>query len=258
MSTTVKNQKSTALRRPEIPRPAAMRLAADEYRRYADAVAALDATAWTRPTACTLWDVRQMTAHVVGRAEMAAGIRERARQRKIAGRDAAAKGIAFIDALTDVQVRERADHDPARLTTDVRAVGPRAARGRRMTPSFIRRRDMGVAQVVQGVEESWALGFLLDVILTRDTWMHRSDVAEATGTTMTLTPEHDGAIVADVVAEWAGRHGRPYRLNLTGPAGGEWGAGSGGEEIEMDAVQFCRVLSGRGSGSGLLSTEVPF
>ena len=117
---------------------------------------------------------------------------------------------------------------------------------------------MGVAQVVQGVEESWALGFLLDVILTRDTWMHRSDVAEATGTTMTLTPEHDGAIVADVVAEWAGRHGRPYRLTLTGPAGGEWGAGSGGEEIEMDAVQFCRVLSGRGSGSGLLSTEVPF
>ncbi|HVK29331.1 MAG TPA: maleylpyruvate isomerase family mycothiol-dependent enzyme [Nocardioides sp.] len=256
MSTTMKDQ--DALRRSALERGTAMTLAADEYSRFADAVASLAAEAWTRPTACTLWDVRELTSHVVGMAEMAAGIREGARQRRIAGRDAAAKGIAFIDALTDVQVRERADHDPARLTEDMRRVGPRAARGRRMTPSFLRRRDMGVAQTVQGVDEGWTLGYLVDVILTRDTWMHRSDVAEATGTEMVLTPDHDGAIVADVVAEWAQRHGRPYRLTLTGPAGGEWGVGRGGEEIELDAVQFCRVLSGRGKGSGLLATEVPF
>jgi hypothetical protein len=73
-----------------------------------------------------------------------------------------------------------------------------------------------------------------------------------------LTPEHDGVLVADVVAEWAQRHGRPYRLRLTGPAGGEWSSGSGGEEIELDAVEFCRVLSGRGSGAGLLGQPVPF
>lgn len=258
MSTTMKDQNRRTLRGPALERGTAMTLAADEYTRFADAVAALDPDAWARPTACALWDVRQVTAHVVGMAEMAAGIREGARQRKIAGRDAAAKGIAFIDALTDVQVRERADHTPAQLTDDMRKVGPRAARGRRMTPSFLRRRDMGVPQSVQGVDESWTLGYLLDVILTRDTWMHRSDVAEATGTAMALTPEHDGTIVADVVAEWAGRHLQPYRLVLTGPAGGEWGAGTGGETIEMDAVQFCRVLSGRGEGSGLLSVEVPF
>lgn len=258
MSTTMKDQDRRTLRRSALERATAMSLAADEYRKYADAVAGLESTAWTLPTACTAWDVRQLTAHVVGMAEFAAGFREGARQRKIAGRDAAAKGIAFIDALTDVQVRERADHDAARLTADIRKVGPRAARGRRMMPGLVRRMDMGTPQVVQGVEESWALGYLVDVILTRDTWMHRSDVAEATGTTMALTPEHDGTIVADVVQEWAGRHGRPYRLTLTGPAGGEWGVGTGGEAIEMDAVQFCRVLSGRGSGAGLLATEVPF
>lgn len=256
MSTTMKMSRD--LRRPTLDRRTAMTLAADEYDRFAGAVAGLDAAAWTRPTACTLWDVRQLTAHVVGMAEMAAGIREGARQRRIAGKDAAAKGIAFIDALTDVQVRERAQHTPDRLTDDMRKAGPRAARGRRMTPSFVRRRDMGMPQTIQGVDESWALGYLVDVILTRDTWMHRSDVAEATGTEMVLTAEHDGAIVADVVAEWAERHGQPYRLVLTGPAGGEWGAGTGGEAIEMDAVQFCRVLSGRGAGAGLLATEVPF
>lgn len=259
MSTTMKDPSNRrTLRRPALDRRTAMTLAADEYRRYADAVAALDPDAWTRPTACTLWDVRQMTAHVVGMAAMAAGIREGARQRRIAGRDAAAQGIAFLDALTDVQVRERAHHSPARLTEDMRRVGPRAARGRRMVPSFLRRRDMGMPQEVQGVEESWALGYLVDVILTRDTWMHRSDLAEATGTAMALTPGHDGVIVADVVAEWAQRHRRPYRLTLTGPAGGSWSAGEDGEELELDAVQFCRLLSGRGTGSGLLATAVPF
>ncbi|TNM38713.1 maleylpyruvate isomerase family mycothiol-dependent enzyme [Nocardioides albidus] len=235
-----------------------MVLAAEEYRRFADAVGGLAPEAWTRPTACPAWDVRQMTAHVVGMAEMMAGIREGRRQQRIAGTEAAAQGIAFIDALTALQVRERSGHSPERLVADARRAGRRAARARRMAPSFLRRRDIGMPQVVQGVEESWALGYMVDVILTRDTWMHRSDIALATDTEMRLTAEHDGRIIADVVAEWAQRHGAPYRLTLTGPVGGTWSHGTGGEEIELDAVQFCRVLSGRGSGSGLLATEVPF
>jgi hypothetical protein len=61
-----------------------------------------------------------------------------------------------------------------------------------------------------------------------------------------------------VVAEWAQRHAAPYRLTLSGPAGGAWARGDGGQEIEMDAVDFCRVLSGRGTGDGLLDVHVPF
>jgi hypothetical protein len=75
---------------------------------------------------------------------------------------------------------------------------------------------------------------------------------------MALSPEHDGTIVADVVAEWALRHGQPYSLTLTGPAGGRWSSGNAGETISLDAVEFCRILSGRGSGEGLMSTFVPF
>jgi hypothetical protein len=109
-----------------------------------------------------------------------------------------------------------------------------------------------------GSVETWKLAYLVDTILTRDTWMHRADLASATGVPMTLTAEHDGAIVADAVAEWARRHGKPYTLHLTGPAGGEFSAGDGGEEITIDAVEFCRFLSGRGEGTGLLTQEVPF
>ena len=109
----------------------------------------------------------------------------------------------------------------------------------------------------------WSIGYATDVILTRDAWMHHLDLARATGRDPVLTTDHDGIIVADIVAEWGRRHGRPYRLELTGPAGGRWSSGTGGQEIVMDAADFCRVLSGRpapdgGQPSGLLTTQVPF
>jgi hypothetical protein len=98
------------------------------------------------------------------------------------------------------------------------------------------------------------LGFLSDVIMTRDPWMHRADLAQATGAPMALTADHDGVLVDDVVREWAARHGRPFTLRLTGPAGGSWG--SDGPALELDAVEFCRAISGRGTVP--FDTEVPF
>lgn len=72
-----------------------------------------------------------------------------------------------------------------------------------------------------------------------------------------LTADHDGRLVADVVAEWAQRHGRPFELCLTAPAGGQFTRGADGPDLTYDAVQFCRLLSGR-DGSPVFDTEVPF
>ena len=113
-------------------------------------------------------------------------------------------------------------------------------------------------QEVGGREEDWTLGYLIDIILTRDPWMHRVDIVRATGARHMLSAEHDSLLVADVVAEWAGRHGQPFALRLTGPAGGTWERGDSGPRIEMDAVEFCRQVSGRGTAAGLTSTQVPF
>jgi hypothetical protein len=84
------------------------------------------------------------------------------------------------------------------------------------------------------------------------------DIAQATGRAPMLTADHDGVLVADVVNEWAGRHGQPCTLTLTGPAGGTWTFGTGGPALQYDAVDFCRIVSGRGTGDGLLATAVPF
>jgi hypothetical protein len=73
-----------------------------------------------------------------------------------------------------------------------------------------------------------------------------------------LTPEHDGLIVDDLVEEWAERHGQAYRLTLDGPAGGVWQQGPDGADLGLDAVEFARLLSGRGHGEGLLAVPVPF
>jgi hypothetical protein len=107
-------------------------------------------------------------------------------------------------------------------------------------------------------EAEWTRGYLIDVVFTRDLWMHRVDLCRATGQPMVLTPEHDGRIIADVVADWARRHGQRFVLRLEGPAGGSFSAGRNGREIRLDAVEFCRALSGRGSADGLLTTLVPF
>jgi uncharacterized protein (TIGR03083 family) len=233
-----------------LPRDTAMRLAATEYQRFADMLRALSPDDWARPTECPGWDVRAMASHALGMVEMAASIREKNRQFKLAR----SRGGVFIDALTALQVDERAGMTPAQITDRFAARGPKAARARRRAPGVIRRRRLTVG----GPDEAWTTGYLIDVILTRDPWMHRADIARATGAHHVLTAEHDGVIVADVAAEWAARHGQPYTLHLTGPAGGSWASGEGGPLIETDAVDFCRVLSGRGQAGGLLAIQVPF
>jgi hypothetical protein len=88
--------------------------------------------------------------------------------------------------------------------------------------------------------------------------MHRSDIATAIGRQSALTAGRDGTLVADAAAEWAQRHRQPCTLTLTGPAGGHWAWATGGPSYELDAVEFCRIVAGRGSGDGLLATRVPF
>ncbi|MGZ7013103.1 MAG: maleylpyruvate isomerase family mycothiol-dependent enzyme [Acidimicrobiales bacterium] len=209
---------------------------------------------WSKPTDCPAWDVRALAAHVLGGMEGFASLGQFVHQMR-AGAKAAGDG-PFIDGMTAVQVRERATLSDAELIERVAAVGPRVARARGRVPGLFRL--MPLKQEVGGVEETWRLGYLLDVILTRDTWMHRVDIARATGRPLVLSSGHDGRIVADVVAEWARRHGRPFTLHLEGPAGGTFTSGSGGETITIDAVEYCRILSGRATGAGLLTTEVPF
>jgi len=237
-----------------VPRPPAthddwMSAAKLEYLRLARLLESLTDREWQLPTDCDEWDVRQVVAHLVGAAESTASLREMWRQLR--------RGRAIrpgVDGMNDVQVRERADLSPTRLIADLACAGGRGIRARKRIPAFVRalRIPFGPPLGVRSV------GYLMDRIYTRDAWMHRIDIAFATGRPLDITADHDGRLVADVVDEWANVHGRPYDLTLTGPAGGRWSSGAGGASLTLDAVDFCRVLSGRAEGDGLLAQQVPF
>ncbi len=239
-------------RKPALERATAMRLAATEYGRFHAMLAQLTPAEWTLATDCPDWDVQAMACHALGMADMVSSPWETRRQM----REAAKRGGTFVDALTALQVEERGELDPVHIVAQFERAGRRAAKGRRRTPALIRRRRMPPAQT-DGVEP-WTLGYLVDVILTRDPWMHRMDICAVTDREPELTADHDGVLVDDVVREWAARHGEPCTLTLTGPAGGRWTFGSGGPQLEYDAVEFCRLVGGRGEPVGLLKTAVPF
>ncbi len=231
-------------------------LAKAEYRRVADQLRSLAPDDWAKSTECPLWDVRAMAGHTTGMLSTFTGYRTLMRSMSTATKSAKTAGCPMIDALTAKQVADHAALSTSDLIAKVDEQGPRSARWRATRPALFRRIPM--KEEVGGVQETWRMGYLLDVILTRDPWMHRVDIARTTGREIELTPEHDGRIIADVVAEWARRHGKPFILTLTGPVGTEYVSGENGEHVTVDAVEFCRTLSGRATGAGLLSQEVPF
>jgi uncharacterized protein (TIGR03083 family) len=240
---------------PVLEHDEAMAVAATEYDRLLEVVDGLRPEDWGRQTDCPGWDVRDMVTHVLGFMKANADHAEAERQLAIAAGTAQEQGIHRLDAQTALHVREHASLTPAEVAAAVHEWAPRAVAGRTATPAEARASTFSTG--LPG-ESDWTVAYLIDVIFTRDVWMHRVDVSRAIGRPMRLTPDHDGRLVADVVGDWARRHGRPFALRLEGPAGGSFTAGQGGPELSLDAVEFCRTLSGRGPAEGLLTTRVPF
>ena len=208
---------------------------------------------WDRPTACPAWTVRQVVVHQVACAQAFLSPVEGARQQLAGRRLARSEGLPPLDAFMQAGQRARDAWTPAEARTRAEEVLPRFARYRRRFPEPLRSL---VTVPTNGPRVR--LGHLFDRVINRDVWMHRIDVCDATGRAPVVTADHDGRLVQDVVAEWADLHGQPFDLELTGPAGGSWSRGSGGERIRLDAIDFARTLSGRRPAEGLLRTEVLF
>ena len=240
---------------PSIDHPEAMDLQATELQRAIELLATLGSDDWSTQTVCPDWDVRRMWLHVLGACEAGASMRENTHQMLAARKRRKEFGVSLEAGLSGVQVAERESLSPTELIERLRTIAPKTVKGRNRTPRPMRAMKIAVdAPVV----ERWSLGYLIDVIYLRDAWMHRVDTARATGRDLVLTQGHDGRIIADVVAEWARRHGQPFTLELTGPAGGTFTSGTGGEPTVIDAVEFCSLLAGRGEPTGLFATIVPF
>lgn len=240
---------------PRIKHREAMQIAAVESDKFAAALRALRADDWRRPTVCQQWDVHAVAAHIVGSAAGQASPREFVRQVRT-GKPLVAEigGEYWWDGMNEVQVRDRAASTPEDLIAEWDATAPAALKSRNKLPRPIAKLPLLNLPAPVGRQP---ISYLFDVGFTRDVWMHRVDITRAAGTELDVDAAHDGRLVADIVAEWAGTHGKPFSLTLTGPAGGSYRAGENGETVEIDAVEFCSLLSGRGEATGLLTHPLP-
>jgi uncharacterized protein (TIGR03083 family) len=236
---------------PVISHKEAMQLAGREYDRALDLVRQLEGDDWTQPTDCTEWTVHDIVVHLLGGAEAVGSIRELLHQMRVAR--GLPKGTPRVDRLNAVHVAERRDLSAEALQEQLTTAFPRALRARRRAPGPMRLLPVNADDFGRV-----SYGLLNDVVITRDVFIHRVDISRATSRPMVLSADHEGRIVADVVRNWAAGHRCAFTLRLTGAAGGAYTSGSDGEDIEMDAIEFCRIVSGRAQGEGLLRTPVMF
>jgi uncharacterized protein (TIGR03083 family) len=203
---------------------------------------------WTRPTDCTEWDVRTLVAHLVAQCEDSIRLGTLLR-RELAGRRRYPARTA-VDAHMAVGVQDHRAASGPELVERFALLWPRAVWARRRRPGFLRR--LKVDSGIPGLPR-WPVAYLLDVILNRDLWMHRVDLARATGRPL-VVGDHDSQVVAQVVRDLAlGWSAAPVALELTGRAGGWWliGAGDPVAVVRADAVAYMRALSGRGDDVAL-------
>ena len=234
---------------PPLSHHEAMDMATLELERFLALVTALSDDEWEKPTACTLWNVRQILAHVTGAAASYARWSEFKRQNSFkVQRPHRASGLSFLESLNQIQVDDRASATPAALIDELQTVGPRAIATRTRLPVLLR--ALRVPLPALGIVP---VGYLTDLIYTRDMWMHRLDLCRATGREMVLTPQHDGRIVALVMRDVARKLAAPLRkksmvYHLSGRVGGTWQLGAAvppSATLHLDVLDFNLLASGR-------------
>ena len=197
---------------------------------------------WARPTDCTEWDVRALVAHLIAQCEDSIHLGTLLR-RELLGRCRYPTKTA-LDAHMAVGVDDHRAASGPELVDRFARLWSRAVRARRQRPGLLRR--LRINSGIPG-QPRWPVAYLLDVILNRDLWMHRIDLARATGRPLVIG-DHDQHIVAQVIRDLARAwSAAPVALQLAGPVGGCWllGAGDPVAVVRADTVAFMRALSGR-------------
>ena len=154
-------------------------------------------TDWQRPTDCPEWDVRAMVSHLVAQCEDGLRLRTSLR-REFAGRRRY-PGKPSVDAHMAVQIDDHLTEPGPELVERFAVLWPRAVQARRRRPAAVRRITLSAG--IAGMPR-FSLGYLLDVIYNRDLWMHRLDLARATGQPFQLG-DHDARIVEQAARDLA-------------------------------------------------------
>lgn len=211
---------------------------------FGETAASLGGDDWSRPTTSGDWNVRDVVAHSCGQFQEMARfdvLLRRLREAKRRYPDRIA-----LDGHNEVQIDDVRDVNDGDLPARFARYGKAGARTIRWAPFFVR--DVGVRRFFpESVADGTRLSYIHDVLAARDTWMHRVEIARATGHPLTLDA-HDRAVVSQVMHELAAAwDGPPIVIELTGTAGGTFAIGEGAPTamLSADAIEMMLHLSGR-------------
>lgn len=227
---------------PALDRNTALELARTEYDAILPVLRDLRPDEWRLPTDCAGWDVRAMVAHLVGSAEDGARLRayfrrKRQRARRFPGMD----GLA---AHNECQIADHASVPDTDLPVLLERFAPLALKARSRMPSLARRIALATGDPQF---PRLTLGYLADLVFTRDVWMHRLDICRATGRLFEVS-DHDRAIATHVVRDIGLTWRAPaVALELTGPLAGTWTLGHGVPTgtVRTDGLDYMRTVAGR-------------
>lgn len=226
-------------------RAAARRHRDAEIDAWHELLATLDDTDWRCRTVCTAWDVADIVGHLCGQAEdvnkpWLFPLRDR-RARRVY------PTIPLLDAHMMVQADEHRGTPPVVLRERFGTVWAKATRMISRNPALLRRMQLKV-EGMPGFEKI-DLGYVQDILLARDLWMHRDDVCRALGREFDAGP-YAAEVVAQVMRDledYSFWPGTPVTLTLTGQGGGTYRLGRGEPiaTVSTDAVGYMRTVSGR-------------
>ncbi len=216
-----------------------------ELQAWHELLASIEGNEWKRRTVCDEWDVADIAGHLIGQAEdvnRPLSFPRRYRKAKLVYPD-----VLRIDAHMMVQADEHRGTPPAELRVTFDRVWAKATQKISKNPELIRR----VSMSIEGFEDfRLSLGYIQDILLARDLWMHRDDVCQALGRSFDPGP-YAAEIVAQVMYDvihgpfWGERSA--VEVELTGPGGGTYQLGRGAPvgRAAVDAVSYMRTVSGR-------------
>ncbi|WP_119731155.1 maleylpyruvate isomerase family mycothiol-dependent enzyme [Thermomonospora amylolytica] len=187
----------------------------EEYAAFADLIAPLDDAAWTAPTRCTGWQVRDVAGHVV---------------------------LDVVESLDGTIGAHTPDEQAARLRD----------RSPAEVADLLRRSAPGLTALLEKFDETaWAAPApvagrtVYNGVLTLwyDTFVHADDIRAALG----LPGRHEPAAVAACVAWLRAELGRLERGPLTLELDGlpRQSVGTGGPTVTGDPMRFVLAASGR-------------
>ncbi len=248
-----------------VPRPKAAEAAAiarAELACFLELIAELRPDELDRPTHCSLWSVSDLVAHQASHAQSGSGIRGfLAQLDPRLTRPYRKTGMSMLDALNQAQVDRRKDRPFDAVVAELRQ-GTEASIETRMRLHPL----TGVLRVPVHPVGLMPLSTLLTEIFPRDMWIHRLDIADATGRPFSLEAEHNDVIIAGVVRDAARQAAKrlpatAVELRLRGPRERTWSFG-GGERVSlaMDVADFARLASERAPAERVLEateTDAP-